>query len=56
MSDKKFNLKDYVKINGDIPIGSRLMEEHGNIPNDITEKQLDKDRVEEKQVTIEKLP
>ena len=55
MSDKKFNLKDYVKINGDIPIGSRLMEEHGNIPNDITEKQLDKDRVEEKQVTIEKL-
>jgi len=55
MSEQKFNLKDYVKINGDIPIGSRLMEEHGNVPNELTEKQLDKDRVPEENVTIEKL-
>ncbi len=55
MSKKKFNFKNYIKIDGSDPIGSRLMEEHGNIPNEITEKQLDRDRIEEKDVTIEKL-
>jgi len=55
MSERKFNLKDYVKINGDVPIGSRLMEEHGGIPDEVTEKQLDKDRVSEENVPIEKL-
>jgi len=55
MSEKKFNLKNYVKINGDVPIGSRLMDEHGDVPDEVTEKQLDKDRVPEENVTIEKL-
>ena len=39
MSKKKFNFKDYVKIDGDIPIGSRLMEEHEVAPEEVTEKQ-----------------
>jgi len=55
MSKKKFNFKNYIKIDGSDPIGSRLMKEHGNIPNEITEKQLDRDRITEKDVTIEKL-
>lgn len=55
MSKSKFNFKDYVKIDGSQPIGSRLMEEHEEAPEEITEKQLDRDRVPEKEVTIEKL-
>ena len=55
MSKSKFNLKNYEKIDGDILIGSRLMGEHKDAPNEVTEKQLDRDRIPEKEVTIEKL-
>jgi len=55
MSKSKFNFKDYVKINGDIPIDARLQDEHGDVPEEVTEKQLDRDRSPANEVTIEKL-
>ena len=51
----KFNLKNYVKINGDDHIDRRLQEQHEDPQNSITEKQLDESRVEQKDVIMEKL-
>ena len=53
---QKFNLKDYQKIDGDGVIEHRLKEEHTNTNiEDITEEQLEANRVPEKDVTIEAL-
>jgi len=49
----KFNLQDYKKINGDEHIDARLQEQHGNIPNEINEKQLENYRTSEPDETIE---
>ncbi len=55
MSDKKFNLKTYQKINGDEHIDMRLEQSREEAPNVINEKQLDVGRVQEKNVITEKL-
>jgi len=53
---KKFNLKNYEKINGDEHITMRLQKEHGKEANEINEKQLKDYRVnKDKDVTIQKL-
>jgi len=55
MNDKKFNLKNYQKINGDEHIDMRLEQSRQEAPNVINERQLEVGRVDEKNVTIEKL-
>jgi len=55
MSEKKFNLKTYQKIDGSQHIDMRLNESRGNIPDVINEKQLESYRATEADVTIEKL-
>lgn len=55
MSDKKFNLKNYKKINGDEHIDMRLEECRSEAPNVINEKQLEDYRSTESNVTIEKM-
>jgi len=55
MSDKKFNLKTYQKINGDEHIDMRLEESREEAPNVINEKQLESYRATEPNVVIEKL-
>jgi len=55
MSDKKFNLKTYQKIDGDEHIDMRLEEARGNIPDVINEKQLEPYRAGENDVLTEKL-
>ena len=40
----KFNLKNYQKISGDDHIERRLQDQHGNIPNEINEEQLESHR------------
>ena len=51
----KFNLKTYIKINGDEHIESRLDQDRGSIPKVIEEKQLEEGRVPESNVIMEKL-
>ena len=51
----KFNLRDYQKIDGNIPIDKRLEEDRGNIPNEINESQLKNYRSENVHKTIEGL-
>ena len=54
MSDYKFVI--YEKLDGDSHTDRMLSkEDHGNVPEEITEKQLNSSRVEEKEVTMEKL-
>jgi hypothetical protein len=55
MSKSKFNLKSYQKTNGDDHIDRKLQKEHEEAPTSITEKQLDGNRVNEKDVILEKL-
>ena len=49
-----FNLKNYQKISGDEHIERRLRNEHGNIPNEINEGQLEKARATEPTELTEK--
>jgi hypothetical protein len=53
----KFNLKKFAEKtkDGDLINEVRLQKEHKSAPEEITQKQLEKDRVPEKNVTIEKL-
>lgn len=55
MSDKKFNLKTYQKINGNEHIDMRLRDAHEKAPDVINEKQLESYRATEANVAIEKL-
>ena len=55
MSEKKFNLKTYQKINGNEHIDMRLNDTRGKIPDVINEKQLESYRATEANVIIEKL-
>ena len=55
MSDKKFNLKNYKKTNGDEHIDRRLEEQRSEAPNVINEKQLEDYRATESNVSIEKM-
>jgi len=50
----KFNLKDYVKINGDEHIDQRLKEDHGKIPDEVNEAQLENYRATEPTQLTEK--
>ena len=51
----KFNLKNYQKINGDDHIDRRLKEDHGGVPNEVGEAQLEGYRATEEDVITEKL-
>ena len=55
MSKSKFNLKNYQATNGDDHIDRKLQKEHEEAPTSITEKQLDGNRITEKDVILEKL-
>ena len=53
---QKFNLKNYQEIDGDGVIEHRLKEDHTNVNiEEITEEQLEANRVGEQDVTIEGL-